>query len=118
MAADQVNPFGSGFFQQFPDGLGIELAQVGAQQANFPAAAKIAAANRQDFLAGGIIKGLKIKAQLLYPAIQAGACNAGQGGVHTVGRGAAHKAYHQPGGLFPKGYKRMLHFVSSFKRKW
>ena len=67
VAANQVNPFGSGFFQQFPDGLGIELAQVGAQQANFPAAAKIAAANRQDFLAGGIIKGLKIKTQLLYP---------------------------------------------------
>ena len=45
MAANQVHMADAGLRQQTPHGLGIELSQMGAQEAQLPASAEVAAAN-------------------------------------------------------------------------
>ena len=86
---------------------------MGAQEAQLPASAEVAAANIQNLLTGLVVKGLKVKAQLLHLGACSAAGDAGQGGIHTVGRCAAHQSHHQAGGLVPQSHKRMIHSGSS-----
>ena len=114
VAADEVNLGCSGLVQQIPNSLGIALSQVGSQQAQLPAAPHVTAADGEDPLAGELVEGLEVKAQLLHLRVPSKAGNPGENRVHAVGRGAAHQPHHQPGGLLPKRAKWMFHIGSSF----
>ena len=114
MIADEIDFFCAGLLQQFPDSIGIEPAQMGAQQAYLFRAAGFTAADVQNGLPGGGIKGLEIKAQLFHLGGSAEAGNPGKHRVNTVGGGAAHQSHYQPGGLVPKVQKRMVHCKSPF----
>ena len=45
MAANQVHMMNAGLLHQPPHGLGIELSQMGAQEAQLPASTEVTAAN-------------------------------------------------------------------------
>ena len=109
VGTDEVNALRIGLLEKFPDGPGVELAQVGAQQAHLPASALFAGAHIQNGLAGGHIEGLKIEAQLLHLRVRARAGDPGEDGVHAIGGGAAHQPHHQAGILIPKIHKWVIH---------